>query len=403
MLLYQKLFTLKNMSIQAVQNSLAHFPSLENSCWSSFCSTISSIPRAVQLKFGECCSTDSKIYGLIILGRLLQTAAILGVAAIIFGAVVSGPLVFFGLIPALVSGLLGTYIALSPETVQDMVFPPPPFVPGQPVGLINTANNCWANASMQLLINSPNLLNSAQRILEIRQLSQAYTATQNRQGRVVQNANGQLLRNVLSSAGQVSADPWAFEDVSSAFEYLFQDPHSLYEFQERIGGELRTIPHLEPMLDLELGQNGGEDFNNTLLSNYFNFQDQGGAEHNLKFLTPPNDLLIKLKRYSHDPTSNQYVPIKIAHSVAVPPNIALGAAYFVDGQAANYDCDGFIVHSGQGLASGHYVAYLKRPDNTWWCCDDRRVRQITEGYAHRMMHQGYVYHFSKNSPVATAS
>ena len=73
----------------------------------------------------------------------------------------------------------------------------------------------------------------------------------------------------------------------------------------------------------------------------------------------------------------------------------MGDFYSVDGQSANYHCDGFIVHSGKALAAGHYVAYVKRPDNTWWCCDDRVVQRVTEDKAHQMMHQGYIYHFSK--------
>ena len=274
----------------------------------------------------------------------------------------------------------------------------PPFVPGQPVGLVNAGENCWANASLQLLINSPNLLNSAaaQRIPEIRQIAEAYTATQNQQGRVVQDADGQLLRNALSVVGQVSADYRIQQDVSEVFEYLFEDTHCLYELERRIGGELSTTRR-EPMLALELGQNGGEDFNNTLLFNYFNSQDDRGVAHNLKFLTPPNDLLIQLKRFypSQDPSTNQFVCVKNVHPASVPPNIALRASYSVDGQAANYDCDGFIVHLGKMLASGHYVAYVKRPDNTWWCCDDQTVRQVTEEEACQMMRHGYIYHFSQ--------
>ena len=137
----------------------------------------------------------------------------------------------------------------------------------------------------------------------------------------MQDADGQLLRNALSAAGQVSADRRTPILVSQAFEYLFEGPHCLYEFQVRIGGELSTTTRRESMLALELGENGGEDFNNTLLFNYFNYQDDSGGAHNLKFLTPPNDLLIQLKRayQSRDPATNRFVDVKNVHPAPVPP------------------------------------------------------------------------------------
>ena len=463
------------MPIEAVQNSSTHAISSK----SSFCSKIGSIPKAVRLKFEECCGTDSKVYYLVVLGHALQAAAVFGAVAVISAAVALGPpALLLGLIPMLVTGLLGTYMvgrskgaqkdvsppspqpvpprpapspqpvppqpapspqpvppqpapspqpvppqpAPSPQPAPPQSVPPPPpappqpasrpapprpapprpapFVPGQPIGLMNGGNNCWASACMQLLMNSPNLLSSAaaRRIPEIGQLARAYTSAQNQQIRVVQYIGGQLLRNALSAAGQVSTGR-VQEDAAQFFEYLFEDPHCLYEFHKTIGGEPAYRLHPESILTLDLEQSGKQNFN-ALLFNHFNNQDDRGVAHNLKFFTPPNDLVVQLKRFYQyeNPSTNQAAYARNGCLVLVPPNITLGACYSIDEQSANYHCDGFIVHLGNTLASGHYVAYVKRPDNTWWRCDDVTVQQITEDSAHRMMHQGYIYHFSKVPP-----
>ncbi|MBS0652022.1 MAG: ubiquitin carboxyl-terminal hydrolase [Verrucomicrobia bacterium] len=392
------------MAIEAVGNCFYNVDMALGSALSSVCSTISSIPGAVQRQLDECCSTDCKVYGLIVLGRMLQAAAILGVATCIFGAVMTGPFVLFGIIPAIATALLGTYMAACPDDVHDAIFPLPPYVPGQPVGLINSGNNCWANASMQLLLNSPTLLANpaAQRIPQVQQIAQAYAATQNIQDRVVRSADGQLIRNVLHGAGRVHADS-VQEDAAEFFEYLFEVPHSLYHLQETVQGVARHQTTDLPLIPLALEQNISTPFN-TLFNSFFNFQDDAGQAHALRFASAPDDLLVQLRRF-YTPlrdgrpividAQGHYQEARHNQAIAVPQNTTLEARHCQDGQAANYECDGFIVQFGNTINSGHYVAFVKRPDNTWWACNDRRVRQITPEYAQQLMNQGYIYHYRK--------
>lgn len=385
------------MAIEAVGNCFYNVDMSLGSALSSVCSTIGSIPGAVQRQLNECCSTDCKVYGLIVLGRMLQAAAIIGVATCIFGAVMTGPIVLFGIIPAIATALLGTYMAACPDDVHDAIFPLPPYVPGQPVGLINSGNNCWANASMQLLLNSPTLLANpaAQRIPQVQQIAQAYAATQNIQDRVVRSADGQLIRNALNAVGRAHAGS-VQEDAAQFFEYLFEDPHSLYQLEMTIAGAPAHRPRAEHMISFEVGQNGGHAFNN-LVFNYFNYQDDTGRAINLQFPTAPNDLLIQMKRFYQyqDTSTNQTVSGRNGNPIPAPANFVLDGQYSQNAQGANYECDGFIVHFGNSLSSGHYVAFIKRPDNTWWACNDRRVRQITPEYAQQLMNQGYIYHYRK--------
>lgn len=395
------------MAIEVVRNYCNNIDIKLGSACGSFCSTIGSIPVAIRRQLNDLCSTDCKVHGLIVLGRMLQAAAILGVATSIFAVVMTGPMVLFGVIPAIATALLGTYMATRPKDVVDAIFPWPPYVTGQPVGLINSGNNCWANASMQLLLRAPNLLTRVrtQQIPQVRQIAQSYTDAQGVQQRVVQGADGQLIRDALSAVGRADARGVA-EDPAQFFEYLFQNPHSLYQFPMTIAGALADQPREEPMISLDLGQEGGHAFNN-LLFNFFNYQDDRRRAFNLKFPTAPNDLLVQMKRfYQHQNASrNQTVFGVNRNPIPVPANFELAGCYSQDAQGANYECDAFIVHYGHnyghnGLNGGHYVAFVKGEDNTWWRCDDSRVDQIATEAAQQLMSQGYIYHYKKVSATA---
>ncbi len=409
------------MAIEAIQNCFSNISSGVSSGCGSVSSSIASIPNAIQTQLEECCTTDCKIYGLLILGRVLQAAAILGVAATIFAACVATPLALLAAIPAVALGVLGTYMAARPEEIHDAIFPLPPYVPGQPVGMINTGNNCWGIAGLQLLFNSPNLmaLPAVQRVAEIGQISQSYATTQNESRRVMQDVNVQALRDALLRENALDVFPGldprrTQQDVARFFEYLFQEPHSLYSFERSAGGVLREgPPRNEPFVSLQLNPAGGDTFEG-LVQGFFNYPftnnlyDAAGhvvgeeeLEMNLRFpASAPDDLMIQLRRFYQDPATGRLG--RNGHNVPVPPNFALDARYSRAGGAANYECDGFIIHYGGESGGGHYVSYIKKPDNTWWACNDRTVRPITDQAAHRLMNQGYIYHFRKVQPQATA-
>lgn len=393
------------MAIEAVQNCFDNLGQNLSSGCSSICDAIGSIPGAIQKKLDECCTTDFKVYGLVVLGRVLQAASIIGFAAVIFSVAVTGPFALFGLVPAIATAILGTYVAQRPDDVHDAIFPLPPYVPNQPVGLVNTANNCWANASMQLLMNAPNLLNSdaARRIPQVVQLSQAYAATQTQQGRVVQNADGQLIRNALVSVGQAEAGN-VQQDAAQFFEYVFEPPHSLYQMYERIHRSDGVSDNLTPIpfVSLQLQENASPPFPE-LFQGFFDYQDGDEQRHELKLQQPPDDLLIQLKRFYTPLRDGRPIPIdaqghvqigKHNQQIAVPANFSLNPQQTHNGLGANYECDGFIVHYGTNPHVGHFVAYIKRA-GSWWECNDRRIRPIAQEYAERLMHAGYIYHFKK--------
>ena len=103
---------------------------------------------------------------------------------------------------------------------------------------------------MQLLMNSPNLLDSAaaRRIPEIGRLAGAYTSAQNQQVRVVPNIGGQLLRNALSVAGQVSREGM-FRRMSRNFSSIcFKILIVCMNYRRQLEG----IPHTVLIFNLSL-------------------------------------------------------------------------------------------------------------------------------------------------------
>ncbi len=391
------------MALPPVGQSVNQASSSEESCFSG----VRSCFKSVQLKFEKGGSTDVKIYGVIVLGVLLQVAAAAAIAAVVFASVAAGPIALVGLVPAVALGVLGVYMASRPEDVEDVVIPPP-VEQGQPVGLVNSGQNCWANAAMQLLLNSPGLsqLPGPQSVPEVRQFAQAYETARGNGDRVLQGVDGQLVRDVLARERRIEADPRFQQDPADFFNYVFHPPHSLYQLAElhRLPGEEPVhVPRWESMISLGIGgQRRPPDFN-TLFFNQFNRQEDspiGPQQVEVKFPTPPNDLLIQLERsyYERDPATGQAIFRKNNAPVAVPAVMPLPSRYSQNGEEAQYQCDGFILHAGNSVNEGHYIAYVKRPDQSWWRCDDKRIRRVSEQQAQRVMPYGCIYHFSKNPP-----
>jgi len=62
----------------------------------------------------------------------------------------------------------------------------------------------------------------------------------------------------------------------------------------------------------------------------------------------------------------------------------------IDKSDAKYKCSGFILHKGNSVQMGHYVAYLNK-DGKWICFDDTRVQESKEP----PVHAGFIYLWEK--------
>lgn len=353
------------------------------------------------------CGTDNKVYTLLVIGRVLQAAAIAAVAASIALAIVATPFALFGLLPAILIGAVGTYIATDPQDLYDKMQYARPFVPGQASGIINPiAANCWLSASLQLLQNSPNLHRRMRQIPQMAAFLDQYNHATVNHLKFLPNFDTQVLRQALSQdARDLIQSASSQEDAAVLFEVLFQGVNSLYQFDQRINGRLSAETRLEPMISLKLGQEPRPAFQQ-LFGQFFNSVDDLGRQMQLTFQREPNDLLIQLTRFVQDVNrdTGTYTRDKIRDNIDVPMQMAIPRHLVRGGQGSNYVCDGFLVHLGSSVDNGHYVSYVKKilpgGRESWWYCADSRTYEVSLSTVERQIQKAYIVHYSRAAPHA---
>lgn len=343
------------------------------------------------------CTTDNKIYALLIIGRVLQAAALASVIAAIAFSFTVGHVVLLATIPAIALGLLGTHIAGNPEEINNMLQMTRPFVPGQPVGLVNGGSDCWLNSSLQLMVNSPAYHQRMRQIPQLADFLDTYQANRTNYQKVATNIGTHEIRQFLSreTGGQIR-DSYDQEDAAQFFEYLFQGPNAVHQLDQQIDGGAPALRR-ESLLQIDLGENPRPNFQQ-LFNSYFDHTTDRGQRMQLHFQRAPSDLLVQAKRfYQYMDTSGALQQGKITDTIDVPERLSLPNRFVRSGEAPEYTCDGFTVHSGSSPDGGHYTCYLKR-QNTWWYCSDTNVFEVTTHQAHNAMKHGYIFHYAKSSP-----
>ncbi len=337
------------------------------------------------------CSTDCKIYTFLILGRVLQTAAIAACIFTIGFTFVAGPAALLGLVPSIAMGILGTWVAGNGGKITEMLYLDAPFVPGQPIGLSNTGSNCWINSGCQILANIPAFQARLRQIPEFAAFLSAYNAARTGHLKVAPNIDTHQIRQFLSreTNGQISAG-YEQEDAAQLFEYLFQGRNSLYTFDQQLNG-LPAAARLEPMVQLQIDRGAPMPPFDHLLNNFFNFVTDIGQRGQLFFQRAPDDMLIQCKRFYQD----QGVLGKINDPLEIPERFRLPAQYVRSGEHPVYDCDAFLVHMGSSPHVGHYVSYIKT-GNTWWYCSDSTVYAVSADQVKEAMKHSYILHFAKS-------
>lgn len=348
----------------------------------------------VQQKICNLTSTECKVNSLFVLGRVLQATSVIASVAS-FGLVVLTPLSLIGLVPALIAGVFGTVIAESPRDVLDVVLLEPPFIQGQPIGLVNSGNNCWLNSSMQMLLNTPSLFQKVQRIPALAAFQQTYEQERQAGQKIARHLDVQHLREYFSerTGGQISPRHIQ-EDSAGLFEYLFQGDNALHTLYQQIDQEPLRVRR-EPMILVDFNGQTHLPFQE-LFNQYFDLIKDTGHRVRLSFERAPEDLLIQAKRFTQerDPLSGRMTFGKNNDPIAVQPTLALGPSHLQSGENVQYSCDAFCVHYGATLQWGHYVAYVKRGD-TWWYVSDQTQRPISMKDVSEAMKHGYIFHYKK--------
>lgn len=337
------------------------------------------------------CSTDCKVHALLVLGRVLQAAAIGLMATTAVYTFTAGSIALLGLIPAVAFGVLGTCLAENKEYIQEIVAMGQPFIEGQPSGLRNSGGNCWLNSGLQMLANIPSLARHLRRVPELTSFLGAYQSALSERHKVAPSIDTHLLRQFLSrqTGGQVDANH-VQEDAAVLFEYLFQGRNFLHTFSHRLNGA-HASPRHEPLMQVDLIRGQGTLSFQQVINYFFDHPTDTGQRQQLFFDRPPENLLIQFNRFYRDPEGGAE---KINNPIDVSAQWELPRHFVLSRESAAYACDAFLCHNGVGLRSGHYVAYIKKGD-IWWYCSDSSVFQVTKEQAENAMKQSYILHFSR--------
>jgi hypothetical protein len=344
------------------------------------------------------CSTDTKVYGLLIAGRLLQAVALVGIAASIAYTLFSIPIALVGLVSAVAVGVLGTYLAGSPDEINEMISMVRPFVAGQPVGLRNGRNQCWLNSSLQLLAHIPAYQARMRQIPEFAQFLDSYTASRANFEKVSSTFDANTIRQYLSAQlGAAQVDPGPIQhDAAQVFEFLFEGPNALYNLEQQIDG-VASPNQIESMIRINLVVPEPRPSIQQLFEARFDYQNDQGRRIQQFFPNPPNDLLIQAGRFiqRNDPVTGAFVGFgKINDALDVPERLEVPNQFVRTNEASNYLCDAFLVHNGTTPNSGHYVCYVKIGD-VWWGTSDRIVREVSADHARDAMKDGYIFHYAR--------
>lgn len=327
------------------------------------------------------CSTDCKVYTLLILGRTLQAASLVCFSASIAFTVFTGPVSLAGMIPSIALGILGTYVAGNPREFNDLFYPIRPFVPGQPVGLINSGQNCWLNASLQLLANVPAYHARLRQIPAFAQFLDNYATEGRNYQKVARTIDSHAIRQILSheTGGQIEQGHLQ-TDAAQAFECLFEGPNALYTLEQQINGGLPTQQR-EPMIQIVPGLQTPRPAFQQLFNSYFDHLTDNGHRKQLFFPRSPDDLLIHVQRFYQYVDDNRNLQQgKILDAIDIPERIDVPNQFVRSNEAGQYEPDAFLIHYGSSLNSGHFVAYIKK-GGTWWYCSDTAVYEVSAAEA----------------------
>jgi len=347
-------------------------------------------PRVVRWARRGCCSTDTKMYALLIVGRVLQAAAVASVAGVAVATMSMGLVALCGLGLTVALAVLGTLCVDKSQKMDPFIPMLRPFVPGQPVGLRNSGNNCWLNAGLQVLAHVPAFQQRLRQSPELAQFLDSYAAARAGCQRVSPNIETHQIRQMLHRGLPQEISPGHVQqDGACTFEYLLSDPRALYQLESLLNGAV-SAPESRSMIQIGLDRGVPIPGFDTLLSSSFEETTDTGQRRQFFFPQAPSDLLLHFKRfYVQDSVSG-----KIVENIETPERFQFPSRFVRSGENATYQCDAFVLHTGSDGEGGHYVAYIK-VGSTWWCCDDTTVYEVAVGAAHAAMKQSYIMHYAK--------
>jgi Ubiquitin carboxyl-terminal hydrolase len=397
-------------------------------------------------KLSSSSKTTEKTHALVVLGNILIGAGVVISLGAIVCAIVVNPFCALGLIVAIALCIIGThFIDNENSTVEDeggierslkspqmnpaQPFRPivrlagQPFVPGQPVGLVNPGCNCWANSMLQFIMNVPRYKQAILTNCNDTRLADAlrsYEESSVEKERVSEKVDTQTIRTELhswevegGSVNPIAASYNQQEDVAGGFNLFFDKMQlnslaniSLYEDGHAGAlnidplGELIILPFQEKDIEVSTEYNFLDLMENLHTENFELINNETKELRKLKkvinFSEIPDDFSIMLGRFKINswgsPTLKINAPVIFDEFFEMPTEFLSSSAS--SSNPARFLCDCFIEHRGETPRSGHYVTYIKN-DAGYWECNDRNITKIKKSRYLEKMQLGYVFHFNK--------
>jgi ubiquitin C-terminal hydrolase len=307
----------------------------------------------------------------------------------------------------------------------------------QPLGISNAGCNCWANSMIQFILNIASLQERINRLgffnplHVLKSIKLRYLTEREDQGNYFSSIDSQTFRKALhsknetiSSSSDHQEDPHEAFNISQLLPKISMEKRVQYshhgidgplEYEERdrslhlLGNEtFETVgTDIVDCISLPIRQGFLLNYSLTdLLDIYLNntnlekdgstqFLDCRGEalrrypskRESYRFKAIPNDLFFSLKRFDNE-------GCKVNVPVNIPLQIHLKRGKHLLEGDANLELDGFIIHLGDSLKSGHYKSCIKK-NGQWYLCNDKMVSKVTEKEALDLAKTSYLYHYQK--------
>jgi len=274
-----------------------------------------------------------------------------------------------------------------------------------PAGIINAGANCWANSILQFLSNAPTitthiLANKNGPCTALTSLIQNYYQAQLEGKKVADNVDSQQLRLSLNNVPKSVSEHVC---VGEGLEEIFDHAGFQYEMQQEFRSKngISTTQQGIQQVELDL-VTPSRDFKK-LFADFFKTEMDEGKSKKLKFISPPDDLVVKALRYGQHGVGKAFGGHAIQDAITgIPEQLELSKEYTLKNEAVQYELTGCMVQSGS-LKGGHYVCLLKKGTD-WYLMNDSSQKKLTkkEDVA-EYLKKGYFFLYNKISHLSAAT
>lgn len=289
---------------------------------------------------------------------------------------------------------------------------PPPLINAVhiPQGIKRLGQNCWINATLQLLMSSKTFqewieqqADEKSNLYPLHRFFKIYTQ------QIKGELDSQKIREMITAQqSDISCDKNTQQDANTALS------HILSFYPEEKKGQLQKISTYKPdktttinersaLLSVAITDSASlqemleSHFSETPHDQHITEKDSNGTETKYQavrvetsYVTAPPELWIQIKRFKNKDKKVS----KDEREIDIPDKITVPLA---NGSKASYKLTGHINHKGD-LDSGHYKAYIQAEDKLY-CCNDEQVDITPDAEREAARSQAYLLHYELEKSI----